>query len=578
MADLPPAGRRDLDSLIFGGSRFLPQSGDRNSDATEAPLPNRALDHRESAEAPAPSKDSHDPLFEMYFDYRQYERDTTDTASQSEPSSEETSGTSPPGLTTGSSVGSGADPDDDVVMLDAPPSPELNKRILWPSLPDADLPRNPIIHDHIDLAQYGEGLPSAMALPQALHAKPLPQPHAPDAAGHSSAGAGKKKTRIVPEPQKTSKVREKGACTLCRVSRVSCDVDASCSKCTKLCGDRTDIDIKKVCGRGTFFEAVGALAKRWCQNGILAPKTSQFFGDRKTVFVSLSPDPQSPRLPVTARCFNMGSQKGVGVVPEEIGHDEISRWAKRSFLAGSGSKFEALTRTLLAAYVDERALSHARSLEAVQRDADAVLSSLQTCLKKLLRMREMWNVWRCATFYIHQPGNARGQPLPDSHRAIQGYFHQYAGEEISQLEKEVLKEIDKLFAQNGIKKDSPLLLSAYYVGMWVALWQLALMYRHSQPRNTPFSDPITEDLFNKVVVLYSGLFRTSKAFKCLKDAGSKVFRDRPVVRRAFEEAWKAHTEFYQSFERQYPGDELIEALVIRKESKVLSRKQPARRQ
>ena len=67
-----------------------------------------------------------------------------------------------------------------------------------------------------------------------------------------------------------------------------------------------------------------------------------------------------------------------------------------------------------------------------------------------------------------------------------------------------------------------------------------LSSRRNQFRET------TGELYNKVVVLYSGLFRTSKALENLQDAGTRVFGGNQNVCRAFEGAWKSHTGFCKS--------------------------------
>lgn len=55
---------------------------------------------------------------------------------------------------------------------------------------------------------------------------------------------------------------------------------------------------------------------------------------------------------------------------------------------------------------------------------------------------------------------------------------------------------------------------------------------------------LTEDLLEGVVVMYSNLFRTSKAMKCILDAmdGVEVFGNNEAVLGAFKAAWDSRNE------------------------------------
>jgi hypothetical protein len=217
----------------------------------------------------------------------------------------------------------------------------------------------------------------------------------------------------------------------------------------------------------------------------------------------------------------------------------VPRWAKSQLEASANQSLDSLLQRLLAVYVQEGALDHVNNLES--RTGNAFLVSQKEWLNKLLMMRCMWNVWSCETFCVL---DSKGQPLPGSTKAVKDYLRQYAGLEISRLEKDVLRELDKL-VQTGIKSNQPLLTSAYHVGAWIAMWQLILMYRQPTPssfQKAQFRET-SEELFNKVVVLYSALFRTKRALDHLIGAGSRVFDGKPIVAEAFEKAWASHTEF-----------------------------------
>jgi len=263
-------------------------------------------------------------------------------------------------------------------------------------------------------------------------------------------------------------------------------------------------------------------------------------------------------------------------VPENgrLHQNDISDWARKQLTAGANRSFDSLLQQLLAVLVEGGALDYA--------NAGVLATSQRDWMEKLLTMRCMWNVWICRKFHVR---DARGQPLLDSTQPIHEYLRGYAGQMISQLEKDVLKEIDKKL-QGGIKHGehpTPLLVSAYHLGVWVSLWQLALMYRHSSGaplsiRKEQFRET-TEELYSKVVVLYSVIFRTNKALHCLigpESGVSGLFGGKPVVN-AFDKAWRAREEFYNSFKQQYSGDELIQKLVIAKEAKVLGRKRTTRK-
>jgi hypothetical protein len=262
---------------------------------------------------------------------------------------------------------------------------------------------------------------------------------------------------------------------------------------------------------------------RWCRDSASSQPTSSFqsAAGSFTVSISFSDHLDSPQVHLQAtRCQRVGL-----VIIPGVHHDAIAQWAIKQLESSANQSFDSLIQQLLTA------LDHANSLgiESVS------VKSQREWLSKLLRMRCMWNVWSCKKFYAR---DSRGQLLTDSTLAVQDYLHRYAGGTISQLEKDVLGELDKL--QTGIKGDT-----RDHVDVWVALWQLVFTYQQSALlgfRRDQFQET-TEELFSKVVVLYSACFRTTKALKSLNDAGSTVFAGKPVVKEAFERAWRAHTEF-----------------------------------
>ncbi|KAK0657619.1 hypothetical protein B0T16DRAFT_453058 [Cercophora newfieldiana] len=572
-----------LNHLIYGASAFnlqLPTPNNSSNHATSTLPPGGRLDHNHTRESTAvrvlpksSSSSSHkeDP-FDMYFNYPLYEgrhqyEGETDATTQSDVFSEGSPETTPSAVTTDSSVGTGPDFDEDIEMPDAAPvspAPHNNKENLWPKVSNTDLPRYPIIHDQDDLTPHAEATLTPVALP-------LRHARRPSRSSASPIADPRKKTRRVPEPQKTSKVRENGACTLCKGSRISCSVDGVCDGCKRLCAGCHGVVAEKVCIRRALQDSVVSMMNRWCQDSMILLPSSGFqpSSGSMAVFIYFSEDPQSPRLQMQAvKC-----PKGLVIISDNgpSHHEAISRWTREHLGASANRSFDSLLQQLLAVFVEGGALD-------LEPSSSSVFVGFQReWMKKLLRMRCMWNAWSCRKFYVR---DINGQLVQDSTQPIHEYLHRYAGQKISELEKDILKEIDKL--QNGIKVgDSAPLLSAYHVGVWISLWQLALMYRHSSGASLGFRTEqfreTTEDLYNKVVVLFSVIFRTTKALNYLMDARSKAFSGKPVVGKAFENAWRARNDFYNSFRKQYPGDEFVSELVIGKEAKVLSRKRAGRK-
>ncbi|KAK4454657.1 hypothetical protein QBC34DRAFT_138490 [Podospora aff. communis PSN243] len=541
--------RFDRDPLIFGSAEYYTQTAAANPSDHATP-PRGDFDHtRERTKTPgSPREESNPWAFEMCFDYPKYEGGVeTDATTQSDLFSEGSPETNPSALTAGSSVGTGTDVDDgdDHEMLDAPITPEPHHDLLWPKESNTDLPRHPTIHDHEDLTPHYE----ATTTPTALHPG---VGHMRRHSGVSLAQSTGKKTRIVANPKKTSRVREKGSCILCKGCKVSCSDEGVCPACIKHCGGDV-VAAAKICIRRAFLDSVGGRANRWCRDSTSSHTTSSFqpAAGSFTVSVSFSENPHSPQLHLQAtRCQRGGLVIRPGI--EKPHHDAIAQWARRQLESNASQNFDSLIQQLLIA------LDHTNSL---------VFGSFSVMyqehwLNKLLRMRCMWNVWSCKKFYVR---DSRGQLLADSTLAVHDYLNGYAGGTISQLEKDVLRELDRL--QKVTKGYN-------HTDVWVALWQLLLMYRQSASlgfHRDQFQET-TEELFNKVVVLYSALFRTTKTLNSLKDAGSNLFVGKPVVKEAFERAWRVHTEFYASFRPQLPGDELIRGLIIDKELEVLARK------
>lgn len=136
-----------------------------------------------------------DPVVEEFFDMELYLEE--DTATHSDTSSEERS-IAASFITAPTSVGTAAD-DEDIVMLDQPRLPPVTLTPeVWPQVPNTGPPREVTIN--IDAP---------------THTCPAPA-SAKDQPDHSS-----RKTRTVKDTEKTSVVRSLGACTPCKMARVS---------------------------------------------------------------------------------------------------------------------------------------------------------------------------------------------------------------------------------------------------------------------------------------------------------------------------------------------------------------------
>ena len=211
--------RNPLNPLIFGNSDKSLSFG----------LP----PHRQTSSAK-------DPVVEEFFDMELYLEE--DTATHSDTSSEERS-VAASFNTAPTSVGTAAD-DEDIVMLDPPLfSPvALTPEVVWPQVPNTGPPREVTI-----------------SIDALTHTGPSPAP-AKDQLDHCS-----RKTRTVKDTEKTSVVRSLGACTPCKMARVSVRRNAPARYCDML--TRGFSVIKAPCvsgavsqnGRSTLIRGCGAI-------------------------------------------------------------------------------------------------------------------------------------------------------------------------------------------------------------------------------------------------------------------------------------------------------------------------------
>ncbi|KAK1835542.1 hypothetical protein QBC39DRAFT_368054 [Podospora conica] len=591
MADLPD---RQAQPHIYGAAHFSLDHADST----------HAASVHEGARGDYPGSISSPPLeqeFESWYTQIRYNEEPLDhimfpgdhathASTQSETDSEGLSATSPSGLTAGSSVGTSEGTDEDAVMTDAP-TPERPHEDIWPQLSNVDIPpRDPTIQDNdypIHLAEdHQMSLPSAKLLPQLLD---------PTAQGGPTPAATR--GRRLPCREKTSKVRNIGACLHCRVAKTSCDAtpDSPCDECVKSIGKwKCPSDAREICIRKTPYEVVGSLSpRRWCLD-TGRPLPSRFGGQTVAILVSFTADTSGPFLQIHAR--QVEGQQQYGILPGQNPHleDDMYRWAKRGIEGDRSSSFEPALDRFLMSLEQNRGLDEACRLQNKPNVPLSFVESQKECVRRLLKMKCMWRIWGKPLFFRareDQAGREMGSSL--HFQPVQDYLHQLAGQAVSEAEKDVLKEVDRLLAPISIRKgEYRILWSALNVVAWTSLWQLMLVYRSTlrmfsegqiskTPTSTIFHSPkraeflaTTVELYKNVAVLCSGAFRTKRALESLEEAGRDVFANEPF---SFPQVWEAHSAFYQSFRVEAPGDELVKSLVADKEGKVLGRKRPSKK-
>jgi len=202
---------RQARPLIFGGAHFSLDHAD--SARAASTIEGARGDYPGSTGSPLPEGE----FVSWYAQITYQDHDMTPANTDSDTDSEGHSATSPSGLTAGSSVGTSEDTDEDAVMTDAP-TPERPHEDIWPRVSNVDIPpRDPTIQDNDDPLHVAD---DQMLLP---HAKLLPQSLDPAAQGSPTPPAAR--PRKLPCPEKTSKVRNMGACLHCRVAKTPvCDL------------------------------------------------------------------------------------------------------------------------------------------------------------------------------------------------------------------------------------------------------------------------------------------------------------------------------------------------------------------
>lgn len=198
-------------------------------------------------------------------------------------------------------------------------------------------------------------------------------------------------------------------------------------------------------------------------------------------------------LEVTATPFTVpggsGNRKLFGVVPDEgPGVDHIGTWVKAQITSEEKNDFESWLEKLHLRFVQSNCLDSAVKSDertarmegkpTLSKEPWKVKDMQKELLKNILSMRCMWKVWSCERFDVRA---ANGSPLPSDWdiSAIGDHIQRVAEQQLSSLEKKILRDMDRYLSPLEIREDRPVLKSAMNVASWIILWQMVLLYRQS---------------------------------------------------------------------------------------------------
>lgn len=154
------------------------------------------------------------------------------------------------------------------------------------------------------------------------------------------------------------------------------------------------------------------------------------------------------------------------------------RWAQERIQRDVNTSFEASLDRFLVSLEKARGIDRACKQEKGDVRSSFV-DSQKECVQRLVKMKCMWGVWGKQLYWRQhreQPGTKMGTST--YFRPVQDYLHQLAGQAVSEAEKVVLKEVDRLLTPISIREKShPTLWSALNVVAWTTLWELMLIYR-----------------------------------------------------------------------------------------------------
>ncbi|KAH6650641.1 hypothetical protein F5144DRAFT_598080 [Chaetomium tenue] len=443
--------------------------------------------------------------------------------------------------------------DEDYQMQDAPVR-ETQPLDVWPKLLGPLPPRD------TDILLEGSPSPS-----------PPPEMH-------------QKKTRVVKDREETGRVRELGACYPCRMNRKGCDSDEICEKC------KNRSLSKSICIRTPLVEMIPAKHERWNWNNPSREQPGKYHVYH--LLISCSDDANSPCLPLKARAFAPPGQGRLDIAlreppsETETWEDVICRWMEQQILAETGMDFEAEMDRLLVRFVRQARMN---LRPAGQQMAGALLSDL-------FQLRCMWKVWGCKQLFFREQLESRGLPFDLRFEAIQDSLRRFASQKISELERNILPEIDKYIPG---KETSRPAATETDVMKWFSSWQLMLTYRQSwswvleQQQTNAAPIPIevapmdvtrhqfretTERLFEGIIVIYSGIFHKKSTVEKIRDADFHVFGADQSLHAAYQRVWQTLPDFYGRVAHQVsPTDGLFIERIVKKESKFLSKTRSVRK-
>ncbi|KAK1776845.1 hypothetical protein QBC45DRAFT_418464, partial [Copromyces sp. CBS 386.78] len=394
------------------------------------------------------------------------------------------------------------------------------------------------------------------------------------------------RSRKLKDREKTKRVRDKGACSACRIQKVDCDSDDECKRCKKFC---TKNHLSFVpCIRKPLSEILGSASERWASKNMggwyesLRQRPTRPGSDH-VVEIRRSPNFNRAHLEVTCREVSFQSSAPVDrhpvyfTVPDRSPDDDtICAWSEQDIslenLTTFGGRIEQCLLSYMGlfhdTYVSNGRLSASAKKEAMQ------LYKLMENVRKMTCMVKIW------AYEVRNMFFTGGRPFSEQLLPVQLHFHLRAGKAISSAERELLKGLDAFL--------EPPSRPAFTVALWLSMWQVILIY-HEVLGQLSSADVMTESderrdfirltkaLFEGVVVMYSNRFRTSAVVSKLLDAmdGVEVFGNGVVALDALTNAWDSRNQFYNVLEgKPSPNrqEELLRAYVIAREEKVFKRR------
>lgn len=194
--------------------------------------------------------------------------------------------------------------------------------------------------------------------------------------------------------------------------------------------------------------------------------------------MSFTDDANGPFLQVHAH--EVEGRQEYGIRPDQNPDLEANmfRWAQERIQRDVNTSFEASLDRFLVSLEKARGIDRACKQEKGDVRSSFV-DSQKECVQRLVKMKCMWGVWGKQLYWRQhreQPGTKMGTST--YFRPVQDYLHQLAGQAVSEAEKVVLKEVDRLLTPISIREKShPTLWSALNVVAWTTLWELMLIYR-----------------------------------------------------------------------------------------------------